>query len=209
MEMLDRAFAARVLARAAGFNPNTLRTLTADFHSVQKLKEFIKTHDTTQGYYIAEGSFRQNPDTIADLVDKLKPDVVYIDASYLVSPRASTKAKWERLSEVGEDIKKIAMEYDIPIFQTVQFNRESEKKKSYSLDNIGGGDFVGQLGSIVLGIQKGEGIHEDDRRKVTIMKNRDGDQGEFEVNFSFNPPNFDEVPQSNYEDQLLDSNLKI
>lgn len=125
---------------------------------------------------------------------------MYIDASYLVSPRASNRAKWERLADVGEDLKKIALAYDIPMFQTMQFNREADKTKSYNLANIAGGDFTGQLGSIVLGIQKGTGFFEDTRRKITVSKNRDGDQGEFEINFSFTPPNFDEVdPEENVE----------
>lgn len=209
MELLDRLFAARILGLAAGFNPNTLRTLDADFHTKQKLEHFIEANRHTQGYYLAEGNFNQTPNKIAALIDELRPDIVYIDASYLVSPNASNKAKWEKLSEVGEDIKKIAMEYDVPIFQTMQFNREAEQKKTYGLANIAGGDFTGQLGSVVLGIQKGTGMFEETRRKITVSKNRDGDQTEFEINFTFTPPNFDEVNPESSPSMADDDDFEI
>ena len=211
MEMMDRNFAARIIANAAKFNPNALRTLSADFYVERKLDVFIEEHKDKQDFYIAEGAFRQTPDTIASLVDNLKPDVVYIDASYLVSPNMSSKAKWERLSEVGEDLKKIALDYNIPIFQTVQFNRDAGKKNSYELENIAGGDFIGQLGSIVISVQRGDGIHEDTRRKLRVIKNRDGDQAEFEINFSFSPPDFTQVTEEQEKDQdeLFDGEFQL
>lgn len=214
MEMVDKSFASRIIAQGAGFNPNALRTLSADFHTEQKLQAFIdeeSKRNENGGYYVAEGSFRQTPDTIKSLVESVQPDVVYIDAAYLVSSRLSAKAKWERLSEVGEDLKKIALDYDIPIFQTVQFNRNAGSKNSYELENIAGGDFIGQLGSVVLSVQSGEGVHEDTRRRVRVIKNRDGDQADFEINFSFNPPNFSEVNLEDEEDpdRLYDEDFPL
>lgn len=211
MEMMDKNFAARIIANAAKFNPNALRTLSADFFVEKKLDAFIEEHKQKQDFYIAQGAFRQTPDTISSLIDNLKPDVVYIDASYLVSPNMSSKAKWERLSEVGEDLKKIALDYNIPIFQTVQFNRDAGKKNSYELENIAGGDFIGQLGSIVISVQRGDGIHEETRRKLRVIKNRDGDQAEFEINFSFSPPDFTQVTeeQEKEQDELFDEGFQL
>lgn len=211
MEMMDKNFAARIIANAAKFNPNALRTLSADYFVEKKLDLFISDHKEKQDFYIAQGAFRQTPDTISSLIDNLKPDVVYIDASYLVSPNMSSKAKWERLSEVGEDLKKIALDYNIPIFQTVQFNRDAGKKNSYELENIAGGDFIGQLGSIVISVQRGDGIHEETRRKLRVIKNRDGDQAEFEINFSFSPPDFTQVTdeQEKEQDELFDEGFQL
>jgi replicative DNA helicase len=211
MEMMDKAFASRVIAQASGFNPNALRMMNPDFHTEEKLRNFIRNTKKECDYYIAEGAFRQTTDSIRTLVEKIKPDVVYIDASYLVSPSSSSKVKWERLSEVGEHLKQIALDYDIPIFQTVQFNREAGKKSEFSLENIAGGDFIGQLGSVVIAIQAGEGIHEETRRKISVIKNRDGDQCEFDINFSFNPPNFKQVTEEELDndEQLYDTEFPL
>lgn len=201
MEMLDRAFAARVIGNAAGFNPNSLRTMTADMFVEQKLREFISREKNNQ-YIIAEGTFKQTPDTIADLINKVRPDVVFVDASYLISPNSSNKAKWEKISDVAESMKQVALGYDIPMFHTVQFNREAGKKKSFELETIAGGDAIGQLASIVLSMEPGEGIHEEDRRLIKVIKNRDGDQGKFSVNFTFSPPNFTECDLQEEQDEV-------
>jgi replicative DNA helicase len=202
MEMVDKSFAARVIGNAAGFNPNSLRTMTADMYVEHKLREFIQKEKSAQ-YYIAEGTFKQTPDTIADLINKVRPDVVFVDASYLVAPNTSNKAKWEKISDVAEAMKQVALAYDVPIFHTVQFNREAGKKKSFELENIAGGDAIGQLGSVVLSMELGEGVHEESRRKIKIMKNREGDLGSFQINFAFTPPDFSECDVTEEDDEVF------
>src|SRR5262245_20085214 len=82
------------------------------------------------------------------------------------------------MAKAGEGIQELALKWNRPIIQTVQFNRE-------------GTDIVEQVSSVVLGLFPGDSPHETTRRKIKIMKNCDQALGEFEINFHFKPPNFD------------------
>jgi hypothetical protein len=129
---------------------------------------------------MVSGSFCKSVLDIDLLVGEYQPDVVYIDGTHLLWPEKQDgrQARWERMAEVGEGIQELALKWNRPIIQTVQFNRE-------------GTDIVDQVSSVVLGLFPGDSPDETTRRKIMIMKNRDRALGEFETNFLFNPPNFD------------------
>jgi replicative DNA helicase len=140
------------------------------------------------------------------MVDELRPDVLYIDAAYLVSVNGSSAKMWEKLAMVGERLKELAISRDIPILQTVQFNRDAVKTKTFDLHTIGGSDTIGQLGSVIYAITEAEAPYNETRRNISVIKNREGSVAEFDIHYTFDPPNFTEVTvgeQHNKEDEVV------
>jgi hypothetical protein len=81
-----------------------------------------------------------------------------------------------------------------PFVQTVQFNREAEKAEERTLAHIGGTDVVGQISTVVVGVQPGPMPSPEASRLLSILKNRENPLGEFHTNFLFDPPNFNYRP---------------
>lgn len=126
--------------------------------------------------------------TVEDLVLRVKdmsPDVLYVDGAYLLQSRSRFKAKWERVSEVAEVLKRLASDQNIPVIATYQFNR----KGPGNLDNIGLSDTVGQIASIAFSLQPDnqDGAHViwsgQETKILRLLKGRDGEQGSIRIRY--------------------------
>jgi replicative DNA helicase len=193
MEMTDIQIARRLYGIKGGFNHDALRRGIPDSSVNNKLTESISAFENGPEFNVICGQVRQTVESITTLVDELKPDVLYIDAAYLINMKGSASSVWEKMAQVGEKLKELAISRNIPIILTVQFNRESTKNKNspnFSLETIAGSDAIGQLGSVIVAIK--DSMYEN-RRALEILKNREGGVAEFEINFKFDPPDFSEI----------------
>jgi replicative DNA helicase len=195
MEMPNLQTGRRLIGLLAGLNPDLIRRGRLSEWGEQILHETVASLSYGAPFHMVSGSFHKSVLNIDLLIGEFQPDVVYIDASYLLWPekKDARRARWENMAEVGEGIQKLALKWNRPIIQTVQFNREGKDKNKAGLENIGGTDIVGQVSSVVLGLFPGDSPHEITRRKIKILKNRDQALGEFQINYLFNPPDLDWV----------------
>lgn len=194
MELTDQDFANRIMASYSEFNPNKLRSMVFTNDLEEKVKEAVDYIENAPPFYIVDGGLKKTVRDIQANVEKLKPDIVYIDAAYLVSAAMSAAKKFEKLEQVSDELKMMALNMHVPVFMTVQFNRDSAKKNGgYNLENIGGTDNYAKLGTLVAAITDSEFAIDGERRTISVIKNRYGSEVEFDVNFLFDPPNFDEI----------------
>jgi len=194
MEMTDVQISRRLYGLQGGFNPDAVRRGIPDDEVEKRLDGAITTFENGIPFHIICGQVKQTVESITALVDELRPDVLYIDAAYLVSMNGPSKAAWEKLAAVSERLKQVAITRNIPIIMTVQFNRDAAKGKRYELDTIAGSDTVGQLGSVIVAITEGEEEHhKETRRHLSVIKHREGACPEFEINNRFAPPDFTEI----------------
>ena len=84
--------------------------------------------------------------SVASKIDQYKPDIVMIDGMYLLSDDRGGGSKWESISNVSRDLKKLAQQKDVPIIATTQFNRATDEARieRVTLSNIGFSDSLGQ-----------------------------------------------------------------
>ncbi len=167
------------------------------------LDEFQLEHGDGRSLYLVGGRVANSVRDIDSLVQEIEPDVVYIDASYLLKPENSrNRSRHEMLADIGEGIKDVALNRSVPVVHSVQFGRAAEKKRKskagdtslgFGLDMIGGTDVVGQIATLVIGIAEGIRPHERTQRRHALLKNREGPLGMFTTNFLFAPINFDVV----------------
>lgn len=207
MEMTDIQISRRLYGLQGAFNPDAIRRGIPDSEVERKLGSAIESFEGGIPFHIICGQTKQTVESITALVDELQPDVLYIDAAYLVSMNGPTKATWEKLAAVSERLKQVAITRNIPIIMTVQFNREASKGKRFELDTIAGSDAIGQLASLVVAIKEGEDQYEEIRRILSVLKNREGGVAEFQINNRFSPPDFTEVVSGELdedeEDQVI------
>jgi replicative DNA helicase len=196
MDMPNLQTGRRAIGMLAGINPDLIRRGRLSEWGQEIFHETVEAIGYGAPFHMVAGSFHNSVLDVDLLIGEFQPDVVYIDASYLLWPekKDGRRARWENMAEVGEAVQKLALKWNRPIIQTVQFNRDAKGKEKAGLENIGGTDIIGQVSSVVLGLFYGEGVNETLRRRIKIMKNRDQALGEFETNYLFNPPNFDWIP---------------
>lgn len=204
MEMTDRQIARRMIGLHAGFNPDFIRRGQLSFHARDAAYTTIREMEGGAPFHMMRGSFDKSVASVDAAIQQFSPDIVYIDASYLMSPSGSKgyKKPNELLADVGREVKETALARNKPIVQTVQFNREQRKSKGKpDLIHIGGTDIIGQTSTIAIGVQAGEGNNKHTTRKLSLMKSRESsDDVEFTTEFKFAPPTFSWIPEPNAED---------
>ena len=107
-------------------------------------------------------------------------------------------AKWENISEVVAELKRLALRYNIPIVISVQFNRnvKNAQQKELDLGDVAGSDSIPQDATAVFGIRQGLPPYENSRRYVQTLKSRRGRAQDFSINFGFQPVNFRECSEA-------------
>jgi replicative DNA helicase len=138
-----------------------------------------------------------------------KPSVVFIDGAYLLR-RPGVMSRWERIYDNAEDIKQQICEgLGIPVVCSYQFNRDAAKKqkakgkKKIDLEDIAGGDAIGQISSLVFGMFDEDTIETMYKRRVELLKGREGERGGFDVNWVFDDypfMDFSEIVEQTLED---------
>ena len=198
MEMTAKQIARRFIGLNIGLNPNMIRQGTVSSWKQDALYNQVTDLRNGNPFHILSGSFNKSVAVVDAAIQEFTPDIVYVDASYLLDPSGARgqRRSFELLGDVAKELKQMAMSRGRGIFQTVQFNREATgKKKKLGTEHIGGTDAVGQITSVGMSISRGA---DDDtanvERRINVFKNREGDDtGEFSTNFLFTPPNFDVI----------------
>jgi replicative DNA helicase len=109
--------------------------------------------------------------------------MIFVDGAYLLRIDKYL-AKTERYALVAEELKGYSLGLNIPIFASWQLNRDAEKKKEISATNIYYSDDIAQLSSVVLALSPNTDLDKDFRRKIQVLKARDGQLGEGLINWS-------------------------
>jgi replicative DNA helicase len=200
MEMGNMQIGRRWLGRHAGINPKFLRTGEISHWIEQALHNTVHSaSETSDNVRIMSGAMSKNVSDIEAVMAEHLPDIIYIDAAYLLSAskevRRAGASKWEELTEVIRELKQLALRYNRPVIVSVQFNRNvsGNSQKELDLRDIGGTDAIPQDASLVIGLRYGKPPHERLRRILQMLKNREGESRDLLVSFGFSPPLFLEI----------------
>jgi len=125
MEMPIIQCARRILSLRTRVNYTRLRLGRVSAFGIQRLEDEVTQMASQLPFQILSGGIFGTVDRIYAQIKHYRPDVVYIDGAYLV--RTSTKGgqRWERVLQVLETLKKVALSENIPISITFQFNKTS------------------------------------------------------------------------------------
>lgn len=189
MEMKTTPIVQRVAAMATNTSIDELRAGKVASKKYRGMMNVIGSMKGEHGMWIADGALSATVEDLQMLARQLQPDLLIVDGAYLLRHKNIRLARHDRINTNAEDIKSFLAEaLNIPVVQTFQFNREAMRKKSIDdvgLENIAGSDAIGQLSSVVLGLFEEESVETKLKRVVRVMKGRNGEQGEFTINWRF------------------------
>jgi replicative DNA helicase len=208
MEMTIEQIVRRILGLQAGINPDYIRKGTMCEFSHRRLNRYVESIAQADRLHIFAGSFSKKVGDLDVLINELCPDIVYIDGAYLMHPDTPLRggSRLDRVPEVYDALKRMTITADRPIVTTTQFSRQAGKRgKDGSLETISFSDAIAMHSSLVFGIKEGVPPFQTTRRVVDVMKGREGESGEFQINYQFTPVDFGEL----LEDQVAAESVDL
>jgi replicative DNA helicase len=121
-------------------------------------------------------------------IDAFQPDILFIDGVYLMSDdrTKSRDVSWKTITNITQDVKGLASEYNIPVIGTTQSNREGAKRKAGedmgSYNDVGFGLSAIQDADAVIRVQKIP-TREGEKILITLPAMRESKIESFTVNF--------------------------
>jgi replicative DNA helicase len=205
MEMPVDQVARRIVGMRAALNPDLIRRGTLSDDAFLHLQEAVAGMQVQAAnrspFWLLQGNLRKDTGLIDSIVQEFRPDIVVIDGSYLLKPvEKGISARWEKQSAIHEELKTIALARDLPIAAPVQESRAGKQSKSGD-GIVAGSDVIEQLASVMIRPREGLGEHQNNRRRIDVVKNRDGQKGRFQIHFEFEPMNFDEDEDARLEEE--------
>ncbi len=196
-------------------NPDLIRKGRLSTFVTNQLRDYAGAMQGEVPFNVIEGGFKKSVDTVRQVADATEPDIIFVDAGYLLTPekkRKNSDGRREMISDTIEELKEITIERHRPLVQSTQFNRSAERVRTretstsnptshLSLEKIAETDVIARTSSCVLGAAKGFPPHSDDRRWIAILKGREGEQGRFQIKYEFSPVCFDFVSSVDNNDE--------
>lgn len=202
MEMGEAQVAKRFTGIHTRINP---RDITKNTLTTRQRTAYIAELEAMRGgvpFHIIAGNFKKSVPSIRSLIEDKSPDVIIVDASYLLQPEKSRKnssGRREVISDVIEELASLAKDVNRPILSSVQFNRQAVTRRIEDPSNpiahlglhvIGETDVIGQVSSIVIGMC--EDSRNPNIRHFGFLKGREGERGAWTMHYRFdNPMQFD------------------
>ncbi len=215
MEMPLAQMGTRYAAHEAGLDPRLIRQGKLSYWMRKRFEGALFDIGEQRNFHLFAGNFKKNTDDIDILIQELAPDIIYIDGIYLMRPaNAPSKSnRFESSAYVVDELKSLTLRRDRPIVGTTQFGRGAKEGGSEgNLENIGYTDTIGTHASVVVGIKLGQKVYKQIKhvvdgeirvketkatfpyRHLTLLKGREGEAGEWGMNFQFTPVDFEDIP---------------
>lgn len=175
------------IKRPATLSPAEYSRLTSAFGELAKLPIFIDDARMSPAQLYAVGEWRKH---------NFGLDMIMVDGMYRMPSSSGTTDRYERFSEVAEDLKNACRDLDLPIFTTHQLNRELERRadKRPVLSDLA------ESGRIEWEIDIAMFLYRDavynpatefpNEAEIITAKNRDGSTGTVSVYFDRQVTNF-------------------
>lgn len=171
---------------------------------IKALKSGLKE---IQGYvhpfWVAEGNLAAMVEDVWMLARQLKPGAIFIDGAYLMK-HPTERDRFRRVAENANLIKQELAPL-CPVVCSWQFAKSAAKKNTkkgekVTYEDIGYSDAIAQDSSLILGLMQSDGVDTLIKRKVEILKGRNGEVGSFETYWDFKNMNFGEVVEEPLEE---------
>ena len=131
--------------------------------------------------------------------------IVFLDGLYLI--RSGGKDRHSMVSNTGDQLKRISLQYNVPIVASHQFNRDVDMNdpNTITLENIGISDVLAWNSDVVLALIQTDEMREEKEMGIRPLKIRDGmARDDVLVNWDFNRMVFTEQKLSidSFEDDV-------
>ena len=165
----------------------------------RRYKETLERMETMQKFYLTDSTSAMTVTGLAAKIEKIKPDIVFVDGVYLMVDEASGESNTpQALTSITRNLKRLAQKANIPIVVSTQVLLWKMKKRQVSADAIGYSSSFFQDSDVILGLQK-QDEEDDSSRELRIVASRnsgpatsdllwDWEEGKFEEYGTFGTP---------------------
>jgi replicative DNA helicase len=165
--------ASDIFARADGmlgaFDPLRIRTEESDISP--KLSVLSHISRTAGGEIYVPSRSVSTMYEVAELIRITDVDLCIIDGVYLMKASRGYSSRWERVAEVSNTIKEVALDTETPIVGVTQLKRVGAKE-DYDPEDLAYSDALGQDADFVMAIRSVD--KSIGRIEVQLIKNRFG-----------------------------------
>lgn len=204
MEMTKEQIGERLVCLNTGININYVRSgeLTS-FAEEMIIEEIRRQKEEMPKFYYLEGQLKKNIGEITSLVESYRPDILFIDGAYLIKPMTSTqgKQKWEQVGEVIDTLKTVAMQFNIPIVPSYQFNRQVSRRAhtigAEAFEKIQLSDAISQLASSGIAILD-DPDSQPNIKQIELIGGRYGEAGSFKIKWDWERMDFSEITEGEF-----------
>lgn len=149
-------------------------------------------HSDLPPFIVVDGNLAATVEQVQSVAYRFDPIAVFVDGAYMLKHPDLRKPKHERNTDNIEAMKRdIATALDLAMFCSWQFNRDATKLKVGEVpgpEHVGGGDGIPNTSSVMLGLFAGDQADtaaQLTKRRVNILKGRDGERGQFDIDWDF------------------------
>lgn len=165
----------------------------------RRYKDSLEHMGQMHKFYLTDSTSAMTVTGLAAKIEKLKPDIVFVDGVYLMVDEKSGESNTpQALTQITRDLKRLAQKNSIPIVISTQVLLWKMKKRQVSADSIGYSSSFFQDSDVILGLQK-QDEEDDSSRELRIVASRncgpatsdllwDWEEGKFEEYGSFGQP---------------------
>jgi len=176
MEMAPSDIFSRLDGIVGSFNPLIIRgekTLEVS-RAIDKAERMVKvTSKESKGEIFIPKTKLKTPQEVFAMAQFLACDGIIIDGLYLMHPNdGKFGSKWERISEISNQINEGAKDVNIPTLALTQIKRVGGRKDLYDPEDIAYSDSIGQDADFVL--VSNPSILDKNKIELQLVKNRFG-----------------------------------
>lgn len=150
-------------------------------------------------FIVVDGNLATRTEDVLSVCHRFDPAACFVDGAYMLKHPNTRLQRHEKNTENIEALKRdVATAMDLAMVTSWQFNRDATKLKvgeTPGPQHIGGGDGIPNTSSVCLAAFEGDQTDNASlitKRKINMIKGRDGETGEFHVNWDFKSMDFAE-----------------
>ncbi len=142
---------------------------------------------------VASKNFDYKVSSLAALIARFKPHVVYVDGVYLLQANGGNRL--DQAANLMNDMKRLAIRFNIPIIISTQFNKEvdTSKEKTVKGTGIAMTDVANWNNSMAFGLFQDEDMKAQRIIELKVLKAREGIPQSVKVWWDFQAMNFSEI----------------
>lgn len=195
-EMGGMQIARRHVSIAMGVDPDLLKKNLISTRMRERIESFYTDLEGVERFRLFSVGMNASLEALEAFMQEFAPTFVVVDGVYLLKPSSGAKNlnRQEQVRAVYDELKGLAMQADVPMLLTTQFNRQAGRGGADgSLENIGYSDAIATHSSIVAAIKTGPTRNPFHSRYLDLLKGREGESGKFAINFKFAPLDMSEM----------------
>lgn len=207
-EMSSAQIEKRLLPMACGVDPTPLYRGTAHQYELnglthaqylaelEAMAEHLKTFEVP--FLIYDSKMAGTVGDVENIAAIHAVKNVFIDGAYMLRHPNPSLGRYARVPENLDLMKGFTQRTGARLISSWQFKRNAGKQdaadETPDLDDIGYSHAIGEYMGVILGLlESPKSVSQLDKKKVTIMKGRNGETGSFDINWNFKKMDFTEL----------------